>query len=183
MVQARGATLLGYTDASAEAGYEHSESKTEREGKFVGLVCDAVNQDDLTDGRVAAWCAQLEREGFFAAGAAGASASAATLGAPAGPSTTTSATEPAGAAAGSAAIFFGSISGAAEDVADRLKLALGEGVAGPFDVADDDAFAAEALLEYDSLLVGLPTYNTGADTMRSGTVWDELYYAYRHQEQ
>ena len=41
---------------------------------------------------------------------------------------------------------------------------------------DEDEFSAENLLGYDSLIVGLPTYNTGADTHRSGTEWDELYY-------
>ena len=66
VLHARGATMFGYTDASAEAGYEHGASKTERDGKFVGLVCDAVSQDELTDGRVEAWCAQLKTEGFFA---------------------------------------------------------------------------------------------------------------------
>ena len=34
-----------------------------------------------------------------------------------------------------------------------------------------------AFAKYDSLVVGTPTWNTGADTERSGTGWDEIYYS------
>lgn len=66
--EAKGAQMFGYTDASEAAGYFHEESKTQRGDKFVGLVCDNANQDDMTDGRVAAWCAQLRSEGFLTGG-------------------------------------------------------------------------------------------------------------------
>ena len=36
---------------------------------------------------------------------------------------------------------------------------------------------AAAFSAHDSLIVGTPTWNTGADVERSGTGWDELYYA------
>ncbi len=36
---------------------------------------------------------------------------------------------------------------------------------------------AAAFSKYDSLIVGTPTWNTGADMERSGTGWDEIYYS------
>jgi hypothetical protein len=36
---------------------------------------------------------------------------------------------------------------------------------------------AAAFAKYDSLVVGTPTWNTGADMERSGTGWDEIYYS------
>lgn len=32
------------------------------------------------------------------------------------------------------------------------------------------------MLAYDSLIVGAPTWNTGADEQRSGTTWDEFLF-------
>lgn len=43
-------------------GYDFSESKAVREGKFVGLAIDEDNQSDLTDNRVKSWVSQLKRE-------------------------------------------------------------------------------------------------------------------------
>jgi flavodoxin I len=43
-------------------GYDFSESKAVKNGKFVGLAIDEDNQSDLTDDRVAAWVTQLKRE-------------------------------------------------------------------------------------------------------------------------
>ena len=40
----------------------------------------------------------------------------------------------------------------------------------------DECDSVEDLLGHDCLLVGCPTWNTGADTERSGTDWDEWYY-------
>merc|ERR1719450_2066640 len=39
------------------------------------------------------------------------------------------------------------------------------------DVGD---YSAEDLAEFDGLIVGCPTWNTGADEYRSGTAWDDL---------
>ena len=45
-------------------GYDHTESKSIRDGKFVGMPFDEDNQYDLSEGRAKAWCAQLESEGM-----------------------------------------------------------------------------------------------------------------------
>jgi flavodoxin I len=39
---------------------------------------------------------------------------------------------------------------------------------------DVGEISAEDLAGYDGLLVGCPTWNTGADEYRSGTAWDDL---------
>lgn len=57
-----GCTMLGYT---SQEGYEHEESKAVRGDKFCGLLCDAVNQDFLSEGRVKNWVAQLKSEGIL----------------------------------------------------------------------------------------------------------------------
>merc|ERR1712134_180386 len=41
------------------------------------------------------------------------------------------------------------------------------------DIGDVDV---ETIKECDSLIVGAPTWNTGADEERSGTAWDEFLY-------
>merc|ERR1712151_1378116 len=56
-----GAKMLGQVDSS---GYEHSESKSDQGGKFLGLPCDQDNEDDKSEGRVKAWVDQLKSEGM-----------------------------------------------------------------------------------------------------------------------
>merc|ERR1712014_516151 len=56
-----GAKLLGQVDAS---GYSHAESKSEQDGKFLGLPLDQDNENDQTEGRVSDWVAQLKSEGM-----------------------------------------------------------------------------------------------------------------------
>merc|ERR1719335_1821248 len=58
---AAGAKMLGAVDSS---GYEHDESKSDQDGKFLGLPLDQDNEDDQTEGRVKAWVAQLKSEGM-----------------------------------------------------------------------------------------------------------------------
>merc|ERR1712146_677057 len=58
---AAGAKMMGYVDAS---GYSHSESKSVRDGKFLGLPLDQDNEDDQTEGRVSAWIDQIKGEGM-----------------------------------------------------------------------------------------------------------------------
>jgi len=58
----KGCTAFGMTSTD---GYSHSESKSEIDGKFVGLVCDQDNQDDMSEDRAKAWVEQLKTEGFF----------------------------------------------------------------------------------------------------------------------
>lgn len=43
-------------------GYDFTASKAVVDGRFVGLALDEDNQPDLTDLRVAEWCAQVKRE-------------------------------------------------------------------------------------------------------------------------
>merc|ERR1712025_527011 len=59
--KAAGAKMVGYVDSS---GYEHAESKSDQGGKFLGLPLDQDNEDDKTEGRVAAWVDQLKKEGM-----------------------------------------------------------------------------------------------------------------------
>merc|ERR1719258_734064 len=59
--EAAGAKMLGYVSAE---GYQHEESKSVRDGKFLGLPLDQDNEDDMTEGRVKAWVAQIKGEGM-----------------------------------------------------------------------------------------------------------------------
>jgi flavodoxin I len=54
-----GGITVGY---SSTDGYDFSESKAVRDGKFVGLAIDEDNQSDLTSSRIQSWVAQLKRE-------------------------------------------------------------------------------------------------------------------------
>lgn len=56
-VSASGATIVGSTSTD---GYEYDDSKAEVDGKFVGLVIDEDNQDDLTDDRISAWVEDIK---------------------------------------------------------------------------------------------------------------------------
>lgn len=62
LFQAKGCKMHGFTSTE---GYNHSESKAIRDGKFCGLMCDEDNQYDLSEGRAKAWIDQLKNEGFF----------------------------------------------------------------------------------------------------------------------
>lgn len=57
-----GCKMMGSTPTD---GYTHSSSKAERDGKFVGLMCDEDNQYEESEDRAKAWVAQLKDEGFF----------------------------------------------------------------------------------------------------------------------
>ena len=56
-VNSKGANIVGFTETS---DYEYDESKAEIDGKFVGLVIDEDNQDDLTDDRIKAWIEDIK---------------------------------------------------------------------------------------------------------------------------
>ena len=58
-ITARGGKTIGYWSTE---GYDFTESKALRDGKFVGLAIDEDNQSDLTDDRVKAWVAQIKQE-------------------------------------------------------------------------------------------------------------------------
>lgn len=57
-----GAEIFGRT---ATDGYDHTESKAEVDGKFVGLMLDEDNQYDMSEDRCKSWVDQLKSEGFF----------------------------------------------------------------------------------------------------------------------
>jgi flavodoxin I len=80
--------------------------------------------------------------------------------------------------AASVGIFYGTSTGSTQECADMIAAQFGDDVAdGPFDIETIDADELQSTLEgYDALVVGSPTWNTAADTERSGTGWDELYY-------
>merc|ERR1711897_11671 len=59
--KAAGATLVGYVDAGS---YNHSESKSDNGGKFLGCPFDEDNQSDMSEDRAKAWVAQLKSEGM-----------------------------------------------------------------------------------------------------------------------
>ncbi|AFZ33423.1 MULTISPECIES: flavodoxin FldA [Cyanophyceae] len=54
-----GGETVGYWSTE---GYEFSDSKALRDGKFVGLALDEDNQSELTEERIKAWVAQLKTE-------------------------------------------------------------------------------------------------------------------------
>merc|ERR1719160_813235 len=58
---AAGAKMLGYVSAE---GYQHTDSKSVNDGKFLGLATDQDNEDDMSSDRVAAWVDQLKSEGM-----------------------------------------------------------------------------------------------------------------------
>jgi len=75
-------------------------------------------------------------------------------------------------------IFYGTSTGntgeAADAIVEELKSSIGD-IDEPIDVDDCDDVVSK-LKQYEALIVGTPTWNTGADTERSGTGWDEIYY-------
>merc|ERR1712014_421671 len=58
---AAGAKMLGYVDAGS---YQHQESKSVRDDKFLGLPLDEDNENDMTEDRVASWISQIKGEGM-----------------------------------------------------------------------------------------------------------------------
>jgi len=60
--EAAGAKMLGYVPDSAYEYY--SESKSVKDGKFLGLPLDQDNEDDQTPDRVKSWVDQIKGEGM-----------------------------------------------------------------------------------------------------------------------
>ncbi|MCP9928879.1 flavodoxin FldA [Cyanobium sp. CH-040] len=66
-------------------------------------------------------------------------------------------------------IFYATSTGKTEDIAQRLAALLGANT----DVRDVDSLAsAEDFCAVDAMVCCVPTWNTGADSLRSGTAWD-----------
>lgn len=68
-------------------------------------------------------------------------------------------------------IYFATTTGKTQDVAERLHALLGSANA-PKDLAD--VADVSEFTEFDGLICGAPTWNTGAETERSGTAWDAV---------
>ncbi len=68
-------------------------------------------------------------------------------------------------------IYFATTTGKTEDIAERLHGLLGAAEA-PKDLADVDDVSEFTSL--DGIICGIPTWNTGADSERSGTAWDSM---------
>ena len=69
-----------------------------------------------------------------------------------------------------AKIYYASSTGNTETIAGYISEAAG------CDCEDIGDVDIEELKGLDSLIVGAPTWNTGADTERSGTDWDDFLY-------
>jgi len=53
----KGAKVIGSWE---DKGYSYESSASIIDGKFIGLALDEENQSELTNGRIALWCEQLE---------------------------------------------------------------------------------------------------------------------------
>ena len=70
----------------------------------------------------------------------------------------------------SSVVYFSTSTGNTETVAEYIAEASGSSTV---DIAD----ATESEVKgYDCLIVGAPTWNTGADERRSGTAWDDFLF-------
>ena len=58
-IQKTGAAIIGKTSVE---GYEFNESRAVKNGEFLGLALDEVNQSELTDERIDAWVEQIKKE-------------------------------------------------------------------------------------------------------------------------
>ena len=74
-------------------------------------------------------------------------------------------------------LFFGTSTGSTEEAANLIASEFGSDVVeGPIEIDSLKGNVAAEFVKHDALIVGTPTWNTGADTERSGTGWDEIYY-------
>ena len=68
-------------------------------------------------------------------------------------------------------LYFGTQTGKTETVCGYIKDEFGDTVANAIDVSEKDLADFANL---DGLICGIPTRNTGAEELRSGTAWDDL---------
>tara|TARA_Y100001968_G_scaffold301376_1_gene313601 strand:+ start:763 stop:1287 length:525 start_codon:yes stop_codon:yes gene_type:complete len=71
----------------------------------------------------------------------------------------------------SVGIYFATTTGKTEDIAERLHGMLG-GADSPKDLAD--VSDVSEFSSHEGIICGIPTWNTGADSERSGTAWDSM---------
>jgi len=69
-----------------------------------------------------------------------------------------------------AALLYSTTTGNTETAAGYIAAATG------LDAVDIGDVDVETIKECDSLIIGAPTWHTGADSERSGTAWDEFLY-------
>lgn len=50
--------------ATSTDGYDHADTKSIRDGKFVGMPFDEDNQYDMSEDRAKSWVDQLKGEGM-----------------------------------------------------------------------------------------------------------------------
>ncbi len=67
--------------------------------------------------------------------------------------------------------YFTTTTGKTEDIAERLHGLL-DGAESPRDMSDVDDLSE--FTNHDGIICGIPTWNTGADSERSGTAWDSI---------
>merc|ERR1712182_90069 len=67
-------------------------------------------------------------------------------------------------------LVYSTTTGNTETVAGYISEATGLDMVDIADLSGDDVAA------FDGIIVGAPTWHTGADTERSGTAWDEFIY-------
>merc|ERR1711904_491169 len=65
-------------------------------------------------------------------------------------------------------LFYATQTGNCETAATAIAEASG------LEATDVSEYSAEDLAGYDGLIVGAPTWNTGADEYRTGVAWDDL---------
>ncbi len=68
-------------------------------------------------------------------------------------------------------IYFATTTGKTEDIAERLHGLL-IGADAPKDISDIGDLSEFA--NHDGIICGIPTWNTGAESERSGTAWDSI---------
>ncbi len=68
-------------------------------------------------------------------------------------------------------IYFATTTGKTEDIAERIHGLL-NGAEAPKDMSDVDDLSE--LCNHQGIICGIPTWNTGADSERSGTAWDTI---------
>merc|ERR1712216_632491 len=68
-------------------------------------------------------------------------------------------------------VFYATTSGHTQSVAEQIADKLNVG-----DTFDIGAVDASKLAQYETLVLGAPTWNTNADVQRSGTSWDQVLY-------
>ena len=68
-------------------------------------------------------------------------------------------------------LYFGTQTGKTETVCGYIKDEFGDLVADPIDVSEKDLVDFP---NFDAIICGIPTWNTGALELRSGTAWDQL---------